>query len=61
VRQVITPKRAKMALEKATSSLEMRPGTADSDINALELPCSVPRWAMEVLAGMAEDWITEKT
>lgn len=58
--KIITPERAKKALQKARDGLELRPGTADGDINVLEEPCSVPRWALEALAGMAEDWIAEK-
>jgi hypothetical protein len=44
----------KNALFQAKRILEMRPGTADSDINALTIPQAVPWWVLDDLFKAAE-------
>jgi hypothetical protein len=55
----IPKERAQKALKLARESLLLRVGTADGDVNVLDLPLALPRWALEDLANMAEDYINE--
>lgn len=55
----IPKERAEKALKLARVALELRVGNADNDVNVLAMPLEIPRWALEDLANMAEDYIRE--
>ena len=44
-----SPKMTDEALKEARSVCALRPGTADSDVNAFALPLSVPAWVLWAL------------
>jgi len=53
----MTKQRLEYALVEASKALAeaFRPGTADSDINVLSLPCEIPRDALLILIEVAEE------